>query len=94
MRDSPSELHAAALEAVLEVAATDPPSFAGHYRHRVAWLQGFLSHVDASGNAQLFSDTACNPLTTLHSGSTIVIRRSYIRSLEQVRYCLEVRFLW
>ena len=61
MRDSPSELHAAALEAMLEVAAADPPSFAGHYRHRVAWLQGFLGHVDATGDAQLFNVTATMP---------------------------------
>lgn len=60
MRDSPSDLHAAALEAILEVAAADPPSFAGHYRHRVAWLQGFLGHVDATGDAQLFSDSTPN----------------------------------
>ena len=49
VRDSPSELHAAAREAVLEVAAADPPAFAGHYRQRVTWLQGFLGHVDAAG---------------------------------------------
>lgn len=49
VRDSPSELHAAALEALLEVAAADPPEFAGLYRHRVTYMQGFLGHVDAAG---------------------------------------------
>ncbi len=49
VRDSTSELHAAALEALLEIAAADPPEFASHYRHRVTYMQGFLGHVDAAG---------------------------------------------
>ncbi len=50
VRDSTSELSAAALEAVLEAAADAPVDFAAHYRTRIAWLQGFLGHIDGTGS--------------------------------------------
>lgn len=59
MRDSTSELSAAALEALLEVAATSPADFAAHYRTRTAWLQGFLGHVDSTGTISDMTAITC-----------------------------------
>lgn len=49
VRTAPGDLQAAALEAILEVAATAPADFAGAYRSKVAWLQGFSGHVNSAG---------------------------------------------
>lgn len=49
VRAAPGELQAGALEAMLEVAAAAPAAFAGGYRAKVPWLQGFLGHVNPAG---------------------------------------------
>ncbi len=49
MRAAPGDLQAVALEAILEVAAAAPADFAGSYRAKAPWLQGFLSHVNQAG---------------------------------------------
>lgn len=49
VRTAPGELQGAALEAILEVAASAPADFAGGYRSKLSWLQGYLSHVNAVG---------------------------------------------
>ena len=49
MRAAPGSLQAAALEAILEVAAGAPAEFAGEFRSKSGWLQGFLSHVNPAG---------------------------------------------
>ena len=49
MRDGTSELHVAALHALLETAAGAVDAFAERYSQRVAWLRTFLSHVDDEG---------------------------------------------
>ncbi|CAK0785632.1 hypothetical protein CVIRNUC_008843 [Coccomyxa viridis] len=46
VRAAPGSLQAAALEAILEVAAGAPAEFAGEFRSKTGWLQGFLSHVN------------------------------------------------
>ena len=52
VRAAPGDLQAAALEAILEVAAAAPADFAGGYRAKAPWLQGFLSHVSPTGQPQ------------------------------------------
>ena len=52
VRAAPGDLQAAALEAILEVAAAAPADFAGGYRAKAPWLQGFLSHVNPTGERQ------------------------------------------
>ena len=49
VRAAPGSLQAAALEAILEVAAGAPADFAGEFRSKTGWLQGFLSHVNPAG---------------------------------------------
>ena len=49
VRTAPGDLQAAALEAILEVAATVPADFAGAYRSKVTWLQDFSGHVNTAG---------------------------------------------
>jgi hypothetical protein len=49
VRDSTSELCAAALEGILEAAAQLPADFAAQCRARPGWLWAFLSRVDATG---------------------------------------------
>lgn len=49
VKDGTSELHVAALQALLETAATDADAFAARYQTRLPWLQGFLSHIDEEG---------------------------------------------
>ena len=49
VRAAPGDLQAVALEAILEVAAAAPADFAGSYRAKAPWLQGFLSHVNQAG---------------------------------------------
>ena len=44
-----AELHVAALQALLTLAADHPPLVQQRYSSRLSWLQGFLSHVDAAG---------------------------------------------
>ena len=46
---APGSLQATALEAILEVAAGAPAAFAGGFRSKTGWLQGFLSHVNPVG---------------------------------------------
>ena len=52
VRAAPGELQAGALEAMLEVAAAAPADFAGGYRAKAPWLQGFLGHVNPAGAPQ------------------------------------------
>lgn len=49
VRAAPGELQGVALEATLEVAAAAPADFAGGFRGKASWLQGFLSHVNPTG---------------------------------------------
>ncbi len=56
MRTAPGDLQGAALEAILEIAATAPADFAGGYRSKASWLQGFLAHVNPAGKAQFSID--------------------------------------
>lgn len=51
VKEAPSELHVAAIQAVLEVAAHYPQPFAALYRGggQLAWLKSFLTHTDATG---------------------------------------------
>ena len=49
VRDSPSEVVVAALEALLEVAGDSPAEFAQLYKGRLDWLQTFLGHISATG---------------------------------------------
>ena len=49
IRDGTSELHLAALQALLDAAARDVTAFAVRYRDRLPWLRGFLGHVHATG---------------------------------------------
>lgn len=52
MREGTSELHVAALLALLETAALDVDAFALRYNQRVEWLRSFIVHTDAEGEAQ------------------------------------------
>ena len=75
VRDASSELQLSALEALLEVAGTDPAVFAEQYSHRMSWLRGFLNHHDAAGQTQSF------PLISTYTSVTrpifcIAVRRS------------------
>ncbi|KAK9850611.1 hypothetical protein WJX84_005115 [Apatococcus fuscideae] len=45
--DGSSELHIAALKAVLELSSLDLPAFAAKYSQRMPWLQSFLGHISA-----------------------------------------------
>lgn len=56
VRTAPGDLQGAALEAILEIAATAPADFAGGYRSKASWLQGFLAHVNPAGKAQYSTD--------------------------------------
>ena len=47
--DGSSELHIAALKAVLELSSLDLPAFAAKYSQRMPWLQSFLGHISAPG---------------------------------------------
>ena len=58
MRDGTSELHVAALHALLETATGAVDAFAERYCQRVAWLRTFLSHVDDEGATP--SSKLCN----------------------------------
>ena len=49
LRDGTSELHVAAMQAMLEVAAEDTAAFALEYISRVGFLRSFLSHTDDEG---------------------------------------------
>lgn len=49
VKDATSELHVAAIQAMLEAAADCPASFAALYKRQLAWLKSFLSHTDATG---------------------------------------------
>ena len=49
VKDATSELHVAAIQAMLEVAADYPHPFAALYRGQLTWLKSFLSHTDATG---------------------------------------------
>ena len=49
VKDATSELHVAAIQAMLEVAADLPDHFAGLYKSQLGWLKSFLSHTDATG---------------------------------------------
>lgn len=50
MRDGTAELHEAAFAAILETAsAANVEHFAERFSKRVAWLKGFLWHVDEEG---------------------------------------------
>ncbi len=60
MCTAPGDLQAAALEAILEVAATVPADFAGAYRSKVALLQGYLVHVNTAGE-QTTPEILCLP---------------------------------
>jgi len=50
VREGTSELHVAALLALLETAAVDVDAFAMRYSQRVAWLRTFIVHTDAEGD--------------------------------------------
>ena len=50
VREAPSPLQLAALEALLEAAAAQPDAFAARYSGRLPWLRGFLSHTDVAGD--------------------------------------------
>jgi hypothetical protein len=50
VREGTSELHVAALHALLETAALDVEAFAVRYKQRVAWLMHFIVHTDAEGD--------------------------------------------
>ena len=49
VKDAPAELHVAAFQAVLEVAADAPDQFAAAYKTQLPWLKSYLSHTDAAG---------------------------------------------
>ena len=52
VKDATGELHVAAIQAMLEVAADLPEQFAELYKGQLAWLKFFLSHTDATGGTQ------------------------------------------
>ena len=84
MRDGTSELHVAALHALLETAAGAVDAFAERYSQRVAWLRTFLSHVDDEG--AIPSSKLCNdhiqPLISLHrvANLAVLIKQDVIHS--------------
>ena len=47
--DGSSELHIAALKALLELSSLDMSAFAARYSQRIPWLQGFLGHISVPG---------------------------------------------
>lgn len=49
VKDATSELHLAAIQAMLEAAADCPAPFAALYKGQLTWLKSFLSHTDATG---------------------------------------------
>lgn len=49
VKDATSELHLAAIQAMLEAAADCPAPFAALYKGQLTWLKSFLSHIDATG---------------------------------------------
>lgn len=58
VKDTVIELHVAAIQAMLEVAADSPDHFAGLYKGQLSWFRSFLSHTDATG-ASLAASTIC-----------------------------------
>ena len=53
VKDASSELHVAAIEAMLEVASGSSDQFASLYKTQLSWLKPFLSHTDATGASLL-----------------------------------------
>ena len=49
VREGTSELHVAALTALLETGALDVDAFAVRYSQRLEWLKAFIVHTDAEG---------------------------------------------
>ena len=49
VREGTSELHVAALLALLDTAALDVEAFATRYSQRAEWLRTFIVHTDAEG---------------------------------------------
>ena len=49
VKDATAELLVAAIQALLETAADSPQQFAELYKAQLAWLKGFLSHTDGTG---------------------------------------------
>ena len=62
VKDATSELHVAATQAMLEVAAHAPQHFANLYKGHLSWLKSLLGHTDAAGSCpylfilQIFAD--------------------------------------
>jgi hypothetical protein len=59
VREGTSELHVAALLALLETAALDVDAFAVGYNQRVEWLRTFIVHTDAEGDSPPSAVTLC-----------------------------------
>ncbi|KAK3264270.1 hypothetical protein CYMTET_26979, partial [Cymbomonas tetramitiformis] len=63
VRVASHEVQATALLALLEAAALNPSAFAAAYAARLAWLQGFLGHIDSEAReaaARLVGITAAS----------------------------------
>ena len=69
VKDATSELHVAAIQAMLEAAADCPGPFAALYKGQLAWLKSFLSHTDATGVQRLpFNSCAFTPGSSYERG--------------------------
>ena len=71
VKDATSELHVAAIQAMLEVAADLPEQFAGLYKGQLAWLKSFLSHTDATGCAHMQTWSHSVPFVSVYEREVV-----------------------